>query len=226
LWHGDGVVSAAFSYDGTEVVTGGEDSKAMVWKTATNERIAVIAHENQVLGVCFNSNGTWIATASSDKTARVWSVETADPLTPPLWHHMRASGVKFVADDYHLVSSDEKGHAWVWSLPRETRPIEDLIRLSRVLSGDRTSQTVGLGQNHPESLQDAWLQLRTRYTNQFEVSDQEVAAWHEFEAEESEIHEQWAGAVFHLRYLLEMHHDDSSLALRLATANKKLVKDN
>src|SRR5262249_36549536 len=76
LRHGDGVVAAAFSPDGSQIVTGGEDSKAIVWRAATSERLAVLSHENQVLGVCFDSDGKWIATASSDRTARVWSPET------------------------------------------------------------------------------------------------------------------------------------------------------
>jgi WD40 repeat protein len=218
LAHGDGVLSVAFSPDGSRIVTGGEDSKAMVWKAATSERIAVMPHENQVLEVCFDPDGKWIASASSDGTARVWSVETQDPLTPPLWHHSGVFGAKFVADNYHLVTSDDHGNAWIWHLPHETRPVEDLIRLSRLLSGDRAAQTVGLGRPHSETLEETWVQLRTRYPSQFQVSDQDVAAWHEFEAKESELHEQWSGAVFHLQQLLRMRPGDQLIEERVRTA--------
>jgi len=224
LRHGDGVVSAAFSPDRSRIVTGGEDSKGIVWMTATSERLAVLPHENQVLGVCFDLDGKWIATASSDRTARVWSPETEDPLTPPLRHHLPVFGVKFLGDKYHLLTSGTHGKAWVWQLPHETRPAVDLIRLSRLLSGDRPAPAVGLSQPNSESLQETWRQLRTRYTNQFQLSPQEVAAWHEFEAEESELHKQWSGAVFHLQHLLEMHPGDRSFRDRLEKAQQEILK--
>jgi WD40 repeat protein len=221
LPHGDGVLSAAFSLDGSRIITGGEDSKAMVWKTATSQRLSIISHENQVVGVAFNSDGKWVATASTDKTARVWSAETEDPLTPPLRHHSAVFGAKFLADDHHLVTSDGHGHAWVWNLPHESRPVEDFIRLSRLLSGDRPTLAVSSASGHLESVKEVWEKLRSKYASEFQVTDQDVASWHEFEAEESELHEEWSGAVFHLQHLLLMRPGDPSIEERLARAQAK-----
>jgi hypothetical protein len=111
---------------------------------------------------------------------------------------------------------------WVWTLPLETRPVEDLIKLARLLSGDRVGPASGLRLPHSESLKEIWAQLRARYASEFQVSDENIAAWHNFEAEESELLEQWPGAVFHLEQLLQMRPGDQSVEERLARAQAKI----
>ena len=64
--------SAAFSPDGTRIVTGSWDNTARVWDAATAKQLAVLrGHEFWVTSVGFSPDGTRIVTAG-DKTARVW----------------------------------------------------------------------------------------------------------------------------------------------------------
>jgi WD40 repeat protein len=218
LNHGDGVLCASFTQDGNRVVTGGEDFKAKVWDTSTSRVLTVVTHEHQINGVAFSSDAAWFATASADKTACVWSSETGDPLAPPLRHHTKLTDVKFLADNRSIVTSDDEGHAWIWKLPSSDRPAPELTKLSQLLAGRTTTVSGGLNSSDPQSLQDIWKQLRADQPLLFAAPDDAIAAWYEFQAEESELANQWPAAVFHLEHLLQMRPADSSLAQRLARA--------
>ena len=74
-----GVVnSAAFSPDGSRIVTASEDKTARIWDAATAKEIAVLrGHDDAVMSAAFSPDGSRIVTASADKTARIWDAATA-----------------------------------------------------------------------------------------------------------------------------------------------------
>ena len=76
--HGKQVASAAFSPDGSRIVTASSDKTARVWDAATGKEIAVLrGHEDEVTSAAFSPDGSRIVTASWDKTARIWDAATA-----------------------------------------------------------------------------------------------------------------------------------------------------
>jgi WD40 repeat protein len=73
--HTDKVRSAAFSRDGTHIVTASRDKTARVWNAATGAEKAALS--GPVDGAEFSPDGRSILTTSlSDKTARRWDVAT------------------------------------------------------------------------------------------------------------------------------------------------------
>jgi WD40 repeat protein len=73
------VGSAAFSPDGTRVVTASLDKTARVWDAATGEPvISPLAHQAEVMSAVFSPDGTRVVTASRDNTARVWDLPLDD----------------------------------------------------------------------------------------------------------------------------------------------------
>jgi hypothetical protein len=67
------VTSAAFSPDGTRIVTASGDKTARIWDAASAKEIAVLrGHESGVSSAAFSPDGTRIVTASEDMTARIW----------------------------------------------------------------------------------------------------------------------------------------------------------
>jgi class 3 adenylate cyclase len=67
------VNSAAWSPDGTRIVTASNDNTARVWDSATGKSLATLqGHTEPVNSAAFSPDGTRIVTASYDKTARVW----------------------------------------------------------------------------------------------------------------------------------------------------------
>ncbi len=73
--HLDWVGSAAFSPDGTQVVTVSGD-EAWVWRAdGTGAPVVLRGHEGNVLSAAFRPDGTQVVTASGDSTARVWRAD-------------------------------------------------------------------------------------------------------------------------------------------------------
>ena len=71
--HDELVYSAAFSPDGSRIVTASFDKTARIWDAATGKEIAVLrGHEDDVNSAAFSPDGSRIVTASDDKTARIW----------------------------------------------------------------------------------------------------------------------------------------------------------
>ena len=81
------MVSAAFSPDGTRVVTASDDKTARVWDAATGQPVTrPLAASGPRVSATFSPDGTRVVTASGDNTARVWDVATGQPVTRPLEH--------------------------------------------------------------------------------------------------------------------------------------------
>ena len=71
--HTDAVIAAAFSPDGTRIVTASYDKTARVWNAASGRSLMVLqGHTDGVIAAAFSPDGTRIVTASYDNTARVW----------------------------------------------------------------------------------------------------------------------------------------------------------
>jgi WD40 repeat protein len=66
------VHSAAFSADGSRIVTASWDKTARIWDAATTKEIAVLrGHDDWVHSAAFSRDGSRIVTAT-DNIARIW----------------------------------------------------------------------------------------------------------------------------------------------------------
>ena len=71
------VWSAAFSPDGSRIVTASEDKTARVWDANTGAVLATLSgHSGPVLSAAFSPDGSRVVTASMDHSVRVWNADT------------------------------------------------------------------------------------------------------------------------------------------------------
>ena len=70
--HQDEVFQAAFSPDGTRILTASADKTAKLWNAASGKLIASFDHQASVYHGAFSPDGARILTASADNTSKLW----------------------------------------------------------------------------------------------------------------------------------------------------------
>jgi WD40 repeat protein len=143
LKHAGPITHAAFSADGSMVVTTSADRTARLWNAATGAPLAgPLKHRARVQDADFGPDGL-LATASDDHTARLWDVQTGEPLSPPLRHNDAVLRVSF-HDRQRLITAGADGVLRVWNFSPDTRSVEQLRDLARLLAaqGDEPARRV------------------------------------------------------------------------------------
>jgi WD40 repeat protein len=113
--HQDVVWSAAFSPDGTRVVTASYDGTARVWRSDGSGRPIVLrGHTGSVRCAAFSPDGSRVVTASADRTARIWD---ANGLGNPIvlrGHTEELTGAAFSPNGSRVVTASADGTARLW----------------------------------------------------------------------------------------------------------------
>jgi serine/threonine protein kinase/TPR repeat protein len=113
--HGDRVYSAAYSPDGTRIVTASNDKTARIWDAHTGAQLAVLwGHDNGVASAAYSPDGMRIVTASQDKTARIWDARTGAQLTVLLGHGDRVYSAAYSPDGTRIVTTSYDKTARIW----------------------------------------------------------------------------------------------------------------
>jgi WD40 repeat protein len=113
--HAGPVLYAAYSPDGTKIVTTSADHTARLWDARTGSQLtAPLQHDDAVLVADFSPDGKRVVTGSEDHTARLWDVANGRPVGVP----MRGTGaiqcVKFSPDGKIVATGSDDGKARTW----------------------------------------------------------------------------------------------------------------
>jgi predicted oxidoreductase (fatty acid repression mutant protein) len=112
--HDDYVYSAAFSSDGSRIVTASEDKTARIWDAASAKEIAVLrGHVGTVLSAAFSPDGSRIFTASSDST-RIWDTASAKEIAVLRGHVGTVLSAAFSPDGSRIVTASWDNTARIW----------------------------------------------------------------------------------------------------------------
>jgi WD40 repeat protein len=123
--HTRAVSGAAFSPDGTRILTWSDDNTARVFAAQTRQELAVLkTHEGPVRSAAFSPDGSLIATASTDKTARVFDAATGRERTVLKGHQAAVRSVAFNSDATLVVTGSEDGTVRIWSTADGQRKLQ------------------------------------------------------------------------------------------------------
>ena len=112
---------AAFSPDGSQVVTADGDGKVRVYSVATGKTVMTLdAGDAAATSVAFSPDGSLIAAGYSSGMTRVWDVSTRLQLTQLAGDTARVDAVRFSHDGSKVVTASDDGTVRVWyARPRE-----------------------------------------------------------------------------------------------------------
>jgi WD40 repeat protein len=108
------VNSAAFSPDGSRIVTT-DDNTAGIWDAASAKEIAVLrGHDGPVFSAAFSLDGSHIVTASMDGTARIWDAASAKEVAVLRGHDGAVRSAAFSPDGSRIVTASDDKTARSW----------------------------------------------------------------------------------------------------------------
>jgi len=213
LRHGQPVFWGAFSPDGASVVTLSRDRTARVWATATGTPLTPpLQHKSALVSAFWSADLKRLETVTADSFLQTWDLASGLPLTPPrkIRDNQNDSGA---ASSGSATSAARTSNA-SWRdevLPRDVRPVEDLVLLSQMLSVGRIdAQGNAVPLTLPE-LTQSWETLRTKYPEQFAVRTAEAVGWHSQEARDSKSEGNLTAALFHSDRALALAPQDPAL---------------
>jgi WD40 repeat protein len=109
---------AAFSRDGTKIVTAGKDGTAIIWNTATGRLVRELPRSaEEVDSAAFSPDGTKVVTANKDGSAIVWETATARLITTLRipGHFGAFDSAAFSPDGTKVLTANEGGTVNVWN---------------------------------------------------------------------------------------------------------------
>ncbi len=124
LSHPANVTHAAFSNDGSRVVTASWDKNARVWNAdGSGEPIVLSGHDGRVAQAVFNERGDRVVTFSWDKTARVWNADGSGEPVVLQGHSGVIWAADLSADGELLVTGADDKTARVWRTDGTGEPV-------------------------------------------------------------------------------------------------------
>ncbi len=115
LGHAGAVSSAAWSPDGTRIVTASVDRTAQVWDAVTGQCLATLSgHTDSVYSAAWSPDGTRIVTASADGTGRVWDAATGQSQATLSGHTAYVTSAAWSPDGTRIVTVSGDKTARVW----------------------------------------------------------------------------------------------------------------
>jgi WD40 repeat protein len=112
--HDGSVSSAAFSPDGSRIVTASEDKTARIWDAASAKEIAVLRGLFSVSSAAFSPDGSRIVTTSRDQTARIWNAARGEEIAVLRGHNGWVNSAAFSPDGSRIVTASEDRTARIW----------------------------------------------------------------------------------------------------------------
>jgi WD40 repeat protein len=111
------VTAAAFSPDGSTLLTGGADGRARLWDVATGKpAIPDVPVSDSVLAVAFSHDGRFFATGSGNGVTRVWNARTGEFTGRAFTQRGWVRQLRFSPDDSILLSAGEEKAARLWDV--------------------------------------------------------------------------------------------------------------
>ncbi|XYI04151.1 WD40 repeat domain-containing protein [Sorangium sp. So ce1128] len=122
LPHNGGIVSAAFSPDGKQIITASDSGTAYIWNTDNGDfRSKLKDHEGRIVSAAFSPDGKHVVAASTNNTAYLWRVDDLSKKpTAFIGHGEPVEFAAFSPNGERFVTASADGTARVWNADDES----------------------------------------------------------------------------------------------------------
>jgi WD40 repeat protein len=115
--HTAGVLSVAFSPDGTHALSGSDDQTVKLWEVSSGLCLKTLkGHTDSVLSVAFSPDGTHALSGSDDQTVKLWEVDSGLCLKTLEGHTDSVLSVAFSPDGTHALSGSDDQTVKLWEV--------------------------------------------------------------------------------------------------------------
>jgi WD40 repeat protein len=114
--HTESVFALAFSPDGSRLISGGFDRRAIIWDVERRTPIHRLeGHRDQIYAVAFTPDGARAVTGSYDTTLRMWRVSDGGLIAEMRGHtQVIRGGLAIRSSDSMIASGDRSGEIRLW----------------------------------------------------------------------------------------------------------------
>lgn len=115
MGHTGSVNDAAWSPDGSQVLTASNDRTVRIWDVVTGEELGrLIGHSGAVLSVEWHPERDEILTASEDRTARIWNAKTGEEIGKISGHDGAITEAKWSPDGNQVLTASTDKMVRIW----------------------------------------------------------------------------------------------------------------
>ncbi|KAF5345507.1 hypothetical protein D9757_014304 [Collybiopsis confluens] len=110
-----GILTVAFSPDGSKIVSGSHDETVRIWDAVAGQQLAQLdGHTSGVTSVAFSPDGSKIVSGSYDETVRIWDAVAGQQLAKLDGHTDVVNSVAFSPDGSKIVSGSHDETVCIW----------------------------------------------------------------------------------------------------------------
>lgn len=116
--HSASVLAVAYSPDGTQLLSGSDDTTVILWDLASGRPSTTLrGHSGAVQAVAFSPEGTSAVSGAVDKTIIVWDLQTGKPQLDPLVGHTdTVTTVAWSPDSRSILSGSKDKNILKWDV--------------------------------------------------------------------------------------------------------------
>jgi WD40 repeat protein/Flp pilus assembly protein TadD len=224
LRHPGPVDSARFSQDGRLIRTT-SGKKTFSWDAATGKPVTAQVNKEQQSKPSETKSGTasffiqnWEDTATVFERAGTGSLR--GQYLAAFSHDAKVTSSALSRDGRRLLTASEDGTAQLWKLEPDNRPIEDLVLLAQVSTGQLVDSDGNIAPLSREEWEKAYQKIRAKSPGQLKpISPKEEDLWHRSWLVSCEKKELWFAAIWHLDRLIAANPNDGDLHYRRGAAH-------
>ncbi len=130
------IQAAVFSADGNFVVSGSQDSTAILWHLSSGRQLARFASVDgaEIVSIAVSADGRYVATGSKLGAVAVWDTATNKRRRLLVWHNGRITSLAFRKNGAELFSASVDRSAVLWEIATGLK-LQLLNTLSPIIGG-------------------------------------------------------------------------------------------